>query len=68
MIIEWQRHCSSVSLSSTPRAEIIRAAGLGPNILLCWQRIAEWRLWMEIISPFKGQGKLSTPKVDHDTF
>lgn len=52
MIIEWQRHCSSVSLSSTPRAEIIRAAGLGPNILLCWQRIAEWRLWMEIISPF----------------
>lgn len=62
------RHCGLVSISSKLRARIIRPAGPSLISFCAGSAMPSEDCGWGIISPSKGQRKLSTPKVAHDTF
>lgn len=61
-------HCGLVSISPRLRAGIIRPAGPSLISFCAGSAMPSEDCGGEIISPSKGQRKLSTPKVAHDTF
>lgn len=61
-------HFGLVSISSTPSAGIIKPAGPSLISFCAGSAMQSEDCGWGIISPSKGQRKLSTPKVAHDTF
>lgn len=61
-------HCGLVSISSILSAGIIRPAGPSLISFCAGSATLSEDCGCGIISPSKGQRKLSTPKVAHDTF